>query len=235
MPGKSTWGRSSGRDNLAKPPNAALRRGLKLRMGVLSLTAVTELQVAFAESAEVVLEDIRASYWSEFGDHCSDVAFAGSGDAGAVCRALLMFDLSGVPPTVTSAILRVEIESFWSTAPEECFVVHDVIDSDIDALLNGDDSLAIFDDLGDGAFYSDEICVTEADEGSIIEILLLQPAVDDINGSTTGYLSIGTRLTTLDGSKEPLNLEGVRFGTGDPSLWTNELVLTFQPQVLRCW
>ncbi len=206
-------------------------------MGVLTLTAVTALQVAFTESAEVVLEDIRASYWnSQDGNYCSDVPFTGSGDAGGTCRALLMFDLSSVPPTpVTSAILRVEIESFWSSAPEECFVLHDVIDSDIDALLNGDDSLAIFDDLGDGAFYSDEVCVTEADEGSIIEILLLQPAVDDINGSTTGYLSIGTRSTTIDGSKDPTDIEGVRFGIGDPSLWTNELVLTFQPQVLGCW
>ena len=208
----------------------------KPRIGMLGgLAALVGL--AGAASAEVVLEDIRAGYWnSQVGDNCRNLPFTGSGDRGGTCRALLMFDLSGVPPTpVTSAILRVEIERVWGTAPEECFVVHDVIDSDIDALLNGDDSLAIFDDLGDGAFYSNEVCVTEADEGFIIEILLLQPAVDDINGSTTGYLSIGTRLTAIDGSKEPLSLEGVRFGIGDPSLWTNELVLTFQPQVLACW
>ena len=180
--------------------------------------------------ADVVLEDVHAGYWNSSGAYCLNLPFAGSGDAGGECRAFLMFDLSEVEPgRITSAVLSLEIEGFWSTAQTECFAAFDVGDSATDDLLDGIHSTAIWADLGNGKSYSDEVCLTHSDRGSLVEVPLSQEAIDDLNAAASGFFPVGITSTTVDGTKDGTLTEGVRFGFGNPSQWTNELILTLAP------
>ncbi|MEN8185106.1 MAG: hypothetical protein ABFS46_21495, partial [Myxococcota bacterium] len=108
--------------------------------------------------AEVILEDYWRGYWRSDGVICIDLAFAGDGDTPGTCRAAFVFDLMGVPSTVTSLRARLEVEHYFGNGAPECFVIKSV-EAPGSTLLLEQNSIPIFDDLGDGDDYSDEVCV----------------------------------------------------------------------------
>jgi hypothetical protein len=144
-------------------------------------------------------------------------------------RNFFVFDLSGVVQPIASATLDLYLpntsgKGYFSSHPSENFQLHDVVTS-ISNLTAGTGGLAAFNDLGSGVVYGNR-SISDADEGTVVEILLNTSAVASMNANH-GLFAMGGSLTTLD--HPPTFIEVAFAFTGNDSD-VSELRLTFVPE-----
>ena len=139
-------------------------------------------------------------------------------------RNFIVFDLSGVSQPIVSAKIAGFIPGptgYQSGDPSENLELHDVI-TPIATLINGAGGLAAHADLGSGVVYGSRT-MTNADEGSVVEIELNAAAIAALN-SSHGLFGIGGSITTLD------SLPNAEFTFGNGRGDITELRLTLVPE-----
>ncbi|MCW4012717.1 MAG: PEP-CTERM sorting domain-containing protein, partial [Candidatus Bathyarchaeota archaeon] len=82
----------------------------------------------------------------------------------------------------------------------ETYTLYDVLNTAISGLIGDSGTIMntdIFNDLGTGDIYGSTV-VTEADEGSYLNIVLGSDALLDVNNALGDYFAIGAAVTSLD-------------------------------------
>jgi hypothetical protein len=129
-----------------------------------------------------------------------------------------VFDLSGVTGPVTSAVLSLALHAcpncgFQSADPTETYSLFDVATSIGSLESTHTDATDIFGDLASGMILGSRT-ISNADNGTTVDILLNSDAVALINASLGGSIAFGGTVTSLD-SKSPQVIFG--FGGNDPA------------------
>lgn len=157
--------------------------------------------------AALVLDATDVGEYTPSGQHSVTSTTARVGQASHILydeRAFFYFNTRSIDPTlrVTSASLRMELYSYLGDV-DETFFLHQVTTpwDEVNKLNGGAAGIAIYNDLGDGPSYG-QATVSEADEGSVFDVVLNSQAITDLNDSIVGNneFIIGFRLDTLTGA-----------------------------------
>jgi hypothetical protein len=118
---------------------------------------------------------------------------------GAELRNMLVFDVSGIPGTIDSALLHLATapngQPFYpNPSASETFTLYEVT-TDIQTMTVGFPGAAGFDDLGAGTIFGSVVAVN-GQVGPVIDVPLTGPAVAYLNDAT-GEVAFGGAITTL--------------------------------------
>ncbi len=150
-------------------------------------------------------------------------------------RNFFVFDLSSTTNTITSATLRLKMETqccgggYFSPDPTETYTVFDVSTSIATLLASGNNKTAVFDDLGSGNVYG-SVQVSDADEGFNVDITLNLTAVADIDAATGGNFALGGRVTSLGATGLDLDPTEAVFQNSHVSPFVRQLILNVVPE-----
>ena len=199
------------------------------------------------EPPEYTLEDQWSGYWRQDGAWCPTRAFAGDGNRSAECRAAFGILIPNLLEPVVLAKVRFDIRRYVGPSSEQCDELlassdralyeaqcRECVDlvalddrQSAGELIFGLDSVAAFEDAGDGARFG-RFCATPEDEGGTIERLLTPAAIAAINeaGAATALVdrvfAFGIVPTTLD---EAIADEGILFedaGANQLEIWIKQ-------------
>lgn len=187
------------------------RSGCRPLILVATMAVVAALGARRA-SAQKVIDALDTGYYSDGGWHfASTVTTAAGRDPNPpfgyqYYRGFLVFDLSNVTHTVTSAILRTYIQAYTSAISEasQTFTVCDVTNpisvirashyADEEELQEG---YRIFLDLGEGAEFGTR-SVTPADRGHTVDTELTAQGLAAVDAARGGQIALGLRLNMSD-------------------------------------
>ncbi len=164
----------------------------------------------------MTLEQVDRGWWRNDGyattlNHNTLLGWTGTSEYNIYFR----FDLSGQSGHVVSALLRLELENYYSPDPSETLSVWDVQTDPVTLDMNGTSgdpaSIAVFTDLQTGSQYGG-FTVASGSVGTIYELLLNAAALDDLNNALGGAFAVGVHeeSTPRGGTNETL-----RFSSGD--------------------
>lgn len=147
-----------------------------------------------------------------------------------IYNSFVVFDLAPASSLlVESAVLRLELESYFGSNSSESISIHEVTTS-ISRLMRSwtqsPDALPIYADLADtagGVPFGTTVIEAAALSGSILEITLSELAVAAINNAGGGLFALGIHLDSI--SSPAGTQEGVRFAKGSEERG-HQLVLT---------
>lgn len=108
-------------------------------------------------------------------------------------RPYFIFELPGGSGTVTGAILRLELADYQGFKPSMIFRTYEVVTEPATLEASGSGQVSIFNDLGDGVRYAEDVSISPADSGTIVSIPLSAEAIEAINTSLGGNFSVGLR------------------------------------------
>lgn len=178
--------------------------------------------VVIAERVDVTLDAVHRGWWDDNGNHTAsnNNTFTGALSNGKILNSYFIFDLSAVTGVVEYAMLRIEVERYFSTDLLEDLSIWDVGTDPVTLEADGTGNVAVFDDLQSGLTYG-SFTVFAADEGKVLVIALNFQAVADLDAAT-GKFAIGLHGTTIVNRASD---EGVRFSQFSEAR-IHQLVLT---------
>ena len=224
---------------------------MQLRASLSWAAFSTLLLVALPAQATAVTVDSFDAGWylrsaGDTGGHgASNVNyFAGWGTTNnRFFRNFFTFDLSGITTPVTSATLRLEMDTgqasagYLSSDPTETYTTFDVTTPIATLLASGNNKTSVFDDLGGGNAYG-SLVVSLADNGTNVDVILNATAIADINAALGGAcdpgaavpvlggcFAIGGRVTTLSATGLDSDPDEGIFGLSHAAPFTRQLVL----------
>ena len=206
---------------------------------IMNLHCIVPLALVFllvpgsASYASITLDDSNSGWFTEYGTSAKrggfTTVFVGHTLRGAFptgsdqdlpqeLRGFVVFDLSSIAGSFTSASLLVELSSVQGPDPSETIQFFDVstTDSDLARNFGGNSSspnpraVEIFDDLGSGAVYNNGFSFSASDIGTLLEVDLSSSAIADINDSVGGKFGVGFKTTSI--APDPVVQEGLLFG-----------------------
>lgn len=183
-----------------------------MKKALLSLFAVLALWSGPVSATQYVTDAYDKGWYFSDGLHYeanknTNTGFGYSGGLLRQSNSFFIFDLAGFGGDATSALLELELESYFSIDPTESFSVYDVSTSPTDLSLDQLGAVDIYNDLMTGSVYG-SATVSTTDVGSIIQIALSSQALADINNTAGGQFAIGVSVTSLSYNSEN---ETVRF------------------------
>ena len=125
---------------------------------------------------------------------------------------------------IQSVVLRVSIDSYYSSDPSENISVWNVLETNHENLVKGDDSMAVYGDLGSGRLYGSMI-VTQAEEQKVLEIRLNPLAIDDINVALNGSETFAVGISMEENVGSDKNI--ISFSDGS-NVKVKQLVLEYE-------
>jgi hypothetical protein len=185
-------------------------------------TGCTQDDDADCTSFRVVLAPANSGNRSQDGA-LGPTTFAGLMDEQQF-HAFFTFDLSGIDGTIESAELDLYCEGYFSSDPEEPFVVR-TVPAPVEALLDTAGRTDVFDALQSGAYCFDT-AMTPEHVGSMAAFGLNETALADLNASRGSSVAFGI---VADGAVgDSTNVQGIRFSDGvNPPL--ERLTLIVEP------
>lgn len=164
----------------------------------------------------VTLAAVNRGWWDDSGYHDSfnDNTFTGQ-DGGGFTRynSYFTFATSGLS-AVTSAVLRLELESYYGPDPSELVTVYDVSTDAATLEASNFGQTEIFSDLQSGNTYG-SVTFSPEQVGSVVDIALNSQAIADILASSAGgFFSVGVHVNNIG---LPFGDEGVRFSSSSES------------------
>lgn len=156
---------------------------------------------AAALTATTTLTDTARGWYTDSGDHTASIENYLAGWLGLGRRNFFVFDLTGVPGSILSAKLRLELPSvgsFATDATSETYELHQVTTAPGTLDLDATGQTAIYNDLGDGPVFG-SVVVDAGDMGTILEIDLNEAGVQALRDAAGGLYAIGGLVTTIDG------------------------------------
>lgn len=182
----------------------------------------------------LTLDAVERGCFAENGEHVSDHQNTAAGIAGArgALHTFFIFHLPHITGTISRAMLRLELEAYFSMAKSESFAVFGVSTPVQEVVLASPAGAAagqtIFQDLGSGQVYG-RARVTADDAGCIIEIGLWPQAIAALLAAAGERFAIGIGLDqSLNLSPGPDHLKVIRF-SADSEPRTHQLVLETEP------
>jgi len=148
--------------------------------------------------------------------------FAGVQD-GQHFEAFFSFDLAGIAGTIESAELDLQYEGYFSSDPEEHFVVG-LVSAPLEALLDTAPRTDVFDALQSGAYCLDTT-MTPEHVGSIVTFGLDTP-LRDLNANLGSSVAFGIAADGALGDSS--SVQGIRFSDGVTAP-LERLILIVQP------
>lgn len=200
-----------------------LKRQLGIqRLGiVLGTVAVsTGLINARAEVFALTLSAADQGWYTSRGWHLPDntnYIVGASSSRSYRLRNFGVFDVSDISETIVSATVRAYLPEYGGYIGDasETWSLYD-FGGDIDSLLAGTGGVAAYADLGTGVAYGSAV-VTEADEGSFVEVTLGSAALSDLN-NTLDQWAFGGACYTCSGTEEPESIFGWSHRNGSMEL-----------------
>jgi len=159
-------------------------------------------------SFRVVLEPAYSGNRSEDGT-LGAPTFTGVQD-GQRFHAFFGFNLSGIQGTIQSAELYLYNEGYFSSDPDEHFVVRTVSEP-FEALLDTGERPDVFDALQSGAYCFDT-SMTPEHVGSLVTFGLNETTLADLNANLGAYATFGIVADWIVGDSS--SVEGIRFSDG---------------------
>jgi len=125
-------------------------------------------------------------------------------------HAFFTFNLSGIDGTIQSAELDLHNEGYFSSDPEEHFVVRALLEP-LDVLLDTGVRADVFDALQSGT-YSFDTSMTPEHVASIATFGLNETTLADLNTNLGAYVTFGIVADWTVGDSS--SVEGIRFSDG---------------------
>jgi hypothetical protein len=138
-----------------------------------------------------------------------------------VYRDFFAFNLAGVTPQVASASLLlwnpakfdVSGDGYTSSRATETFLLHEVHTSTAELAAINSHRVDVFDDLGDGTFYGDQV-MSAADNGTWVRVPLNAAALAAINDAAGSGIVFGGSLANVGAVPEPQTIVLMLGGLG---------------------
>jgi hypothetical protein len=176
-------------------------------------------------ASALTIDAFDRGWYDDDGTHqdSNDNTFTGALADSRILNSFFTFDLAALT-TVSSGVLRLELEEYFGRDPSEDFAVFDVVTSVPTLNATNFGRIDIFQDLESGTIYGARTA-TRADVGSVLEIPLSGAAIADINAAAGGLFAVGVHVNhvTLGAGDE-----GLRWGRGTLPR-THQLVLVPGP------
>ncbi|NEO86128.1 MAG: PEP-CTERM sorting domain-containing protein [Spirulina sp. SIO3F2] len=167
-----------------------LKRQLGIqRLGIV-LGAVAVSTGVISKPAQAFTFTLNAEdqgWYSDSGSHNpGNPNYIAGKSSGLKYRNFGVFDVSAITDTIVSATLRAYLpdspnQGGYLGDASETWSLYD-FGGNIDSLLAGTGGVAAYADLGTGVAYGSTV-LTEADEGSIVEVTLGNAALSDLNNA----------------------------------------------------
>jgi hypothetical protein len=151
---------------------------------------------------------IKASFVATFASNGSrtsgNYAVGWFSPPGAELRDMFVFDVSGIPGTISSALLHLATAPngqpyYPNPSASETFTLYDVT-TDLPTMMTGFPGAAGFDDLGAGTVYGG-VTAVNGQVGAVIDVPLTAAGVAYLNDAS-GDVAFGGAITTLTKSTE---------------------------------
>jgi hypothetical protein len=180
----------------------------------LLLAIIGILNVNVAQAA--IFNAVDRGWYDHTGAHSSGNKNTITGQDGSGTtdyNSFFLFNLGSLSGTVTSGVLRLELEAYFGPDAFEAFTVYDV--STPAGLLSANNSgqVGIFNDLQSGNIYGTG-SATASQVGTILTINLSAAAIANINAAAGGTFAVGVHLNQIT---LPSGDEALRFSGGSES------------------